>query len=130
MDISILFLVLLSLLAFTLLFAVAGLLYLVVDSVPQFKVASRQREKLVLLQHSVSQLRLSKMLAFLGIQMRDYLQRIPIVDINQHIARCKACPNIPACDRCLRDGEYTTDMHFCPNYPSLIRYSRIMPPVG
>lgn len=130
MDASALFLLLLSFLSLILLFAMAGLIYLIIDSVPQFKFAREQREQLEILRHNVYQLRLSKMLAYLGIHMHDYLQRIPLADIKTHIAQCKACPNIPSCDRCLRDREFTSDMHFCPNYPSLIRYSRIMPSVG
>jgi hypothetical protein len=86
----------------------------------------RQKEKY---RHTVSKYRLSKMLAFIGIQLDDYLTRIPLLAIKQHIVNCKACPNIPTCDRCLRDGEYVTNMNFCPNYQSLMAYSRIMPSV-
>ena len=130
MDISILFLLLLSIAALILLFALAGLVYMVLDSMPQFKNAVRQREQLELLRHKIYQLRLSRMLSYLGIQIRDYLLRIPIADINLHIERCNTCPDIPTCDRCLRDGELVRDMHFCPNYASLTRFSRIMPPVN
>jgi hypothetical protein len=57
------------------------------------------------------------------------LNRIPHNAIQQHITNCAACPNIPTCDHCLRDGRFVSDMNFCPNYQSLMAYSRIMPSV-
>lgn len=79
--------------------------------------------------HTVSQYRLLKMLSFIGIGLDDYITRIPDEAIKQHITNCKACPNIPTCDRCLRDGEYICDMNFCPNYHSLMMFSQVMPSV-
>ena len=81
------------------------------------------------LRQSVLQFRLSKMLAFIGIRLDDYLSRIPHDAIQRHITNCAACPNIPTCDQCLRDGRFVRDMNFCPNYQSLMAYSRIMPSV-
>jgi hypothetical protein len=86
----------------------------------------RQKEKY---RRAVCKYRLSKMLGFIGIRLDDYLSIIPHEAIRKHIINCKNCPNIPTCDRCLRDGEYVNDMNFCPNYQSLMAYSRIMPSV-
>ena len=79
------------------------------------------------LTRSVEQFRLSKMLAFLGIKIRDYVHHVPEQVIVQHIARCEACPNTRECDSCLRDGRFFADMNFCPNFRSLMHCSRMMP---
>ena len=111
----------------------ASVLLLILAAFVQYNKYKNQQQELRLLKqkfhHVVCKFRLSKMLAFIGIQLEDYLTRIPHDAIRKHIINCKNCPNIPTCDRCLRDGEYVTDMNFCPNYQSLMAYSRIMPPV-
>ena len=81
------------------------------------------------LRRVVSQYRLSKMLAYIGIKLDDYVTRIPTEEIRSHVKHCKSCPDVHICDRCLRDGQYVSDMHFCPNYDSLMSYSRVMPSV-
>ncbi len=111
----------------------AGIVLALLVGMPQFwEFRCRKRQRALLIaqyRHTVSRYRLSKMLAYIGIKLDDYLTRIPPAAIQQHIINCNACPNIPACDRCLRDGEYISDMNFCPNYKSLMTYSRIMPSV-
>ena len=96
--------------------------------IEEFIKRRKQRQQWQALQQAVMHYRLSKMLAFLGIDPGKYVRHIPEQVIAQHIARCHACPNIPDCDRCLRDGRFTPDMNFCPNFQSLMYYSRIMPP--
>lgn len=89
-----------------------------------------QRNKRLLqqsLMQSISQQRLSKMLAFLGIKLDDYVSHVPEQLVLQHIRNCKDCPNVRDCDACLRDGHYFVDLHFCPNYSSLTHCSRMMP---
>ncbi len=102
-------------------------------AINQYKEYQREHQELLRekekFRRAVSKYRLSKMLTFIGIQLDDYLVRIPYEAIRKHIINCKNCPNIRTCDRCLRDGEYVADMNFCPNYQSLMAYSRIMPSV-
>lgn len=111
----------------------AGVALLVLVGIPQYKIQMREKQKVALqiekYSHIVSRYRLSKMLSFLGIRLHDYLTRIPHDAIEKHITNCDACPNIPLCDRCLRDNQYVNDMNFCPNYQSLMAFSRIMPSV-
>ena len=72
----------------------------------------------------VKSLRLNKMLEFLGASLDAYVRHVPPQDIEHHILRCHGCKNIRQCDACLRDRQRVTDMHFCPNYDSLLRYGR------
>lgn len=110
--------------------ATLGLLLAVVLTSTKIRKYRQQVQQKETLKKSVRRYRLSKMLAYLGIKLDDYVTRIPGAVIQRHITRCKACPDIPTCDRCLRDGEIVSNMHFCPNYRSLLRYSRMMPPTG
>jgi hypothetical protein len=122
-----------SALLMVLMLGLAGMIVLFLISLTGFKQYLNKKQKQDLriaeLRQSVLQFRLSKMLAFIGIRLDDYLTRIPQHAIQQHITNCDACPNIPTCDRCLRDGGFVSDMNFCPNYQSLMAFSRIMPPV-
>jgi len=94
---------------------------------PGYLWQHRQRKRHWVLRHSISQYRLSKMLAFLGIELGDYLAHVPERIVLQQISECKACTNHRECDACLRDGKIKTDLHFCPNYDSLLQCSRMMP---
>jgi hypothetical protein len=98
--------------------------------IPETIKRRKHRQQWRVLLQKVMRYRLSKMLAFLGIDPAKYVRHIPEQVIAQHIARCHTCPNIPDCDRCLRDGRYVPDMHFCPNFQSLMYYSRTMPPAA
>lgn len=75
------------------------------------------------LRDKLRQFRLSKMLAFLGVDSERYIRKLPKEDIHRHLETCSQCSNIPACDSHLRDGKPVTNMNFCPNYKSLIRHS-------
>ncbi|MFV2056791.1 MAG: hypothetical protein ACC707_10005 [Thiohalomonadales bacterium] len=79
-----------------------------------------------LLRKSVYRLRLSKMLAFLGVDIEKYVRKVPRKDIIRHIQNCKSCPQTPTCDACLRDGKVVNSMYFCPNFKSLTRHSRTL----
>ena len=111
----------------------AGMALLILVGIPQYRERHLQQQKIRRRREQyrriVCKYRLSKMLSFIGIKLDDYLTRIPLKAIKKHIINCKACPNIPTCDRCLRDGEYVNDMNFCPNYQSLMAFSRVMPSV-
>jgi hypothetical protein len=117
----------------TLVLGLAGVTVIILLGLPRYKEYLSEKQKqdrrVAELRQSVLHYRLSKMLAFIGIQLDDYLTRIPHHAIQQHITNCAACPNIPTCDHCLRDGGFVADMNFCPNYQSLMAYSRIMPSV-
>lgn len=117
----------------TLVLGLAGVMGFILLGLPRIKEYHSKKHlrnhRVAELRQSVLHYRLSKMLAFIGIQLDDYLTRIPHSAIQQHITNCAACPNIPTCDHCLRDGGFVADMNFCPNYHSLMAYSRIMPPV-
>lgn len=76
------------------------------------------------LMRRISQLRLSKMLDYLGVPVERYVSRLPLSEIETHIYNCSHCQNLEACDHCLRDGHPVDDMHFCPNYDSLMAHSR------
>ncbi len=67
----------------------------------------------------IRSLRLSKMLAHLGVNQAEYLHSRPVSDIEMHMRRCNACDNKGECDDKL-EGEAPTDNYdFCPNEPSL-----------
>lgn len=68
-------------------------------------------------------LRLYKMLEYLGIDQHEYLRKVPGLVIEQQMYRCSQCPSIGDCDECLRDKRCLIDMHFCPNYSSLMAQS-------
>jgi hypothetical protein len=122
-----------TLLYLTIMLGLVGVSLSMLVGISQYKEFQREQQKLcrqkAKYRRAVRKYRLSKMLAFIGIHLDDYLTRIPHEAIRKHIISCKNCPNIPTCDRCLRDGEFISDMNFCPNYQSLMAYSRIMPSV-
>jgi hypothetical protein len=72
----------------------------------------------------VKSLRLNKMLEHLGASLDAYVKHVPTLDIERHIQRCQGCKNLRQCDACLRDRRYVADMHFCPNYDSLLQFGR------
>ena len=62
------------------------------------------------------QLRLSKMLSALGIDVNSYLHTQGIVDIQKHMDRCSACENTTTCDEQLATGDIkASDIEFCNN---------------
>ena len=75
------------------------------------------------LANRVKQLRLYKMLQFLGADHDEFLRAVPVSDVNRLIERCSSCATIDVCDGCLRDGHRVENMCFCPNYKSLSEHS-------
>jgi hypothetical protein len=121
MDIPGFFILLLALSMVMLLFSLAGIIVLVLDKAPGIHKVFAERQRREGLRHEVYHYRLSNMLRYLRIPMNYYISNLPKDEIRKHIHRCGACPNIDTCDRCLRYGE-AFDMHFCPNYDSLMVY--------
>jgi hypothetical protein len=77
------------------------------------------------LANSVDQLRLSKMLTALGIDVDTYLHTERIVDIQQHMDLCSACENLEKCDDQLAKGTIdANDISFCNNEQSLQEIAR------
>lgn len=80
------------------------------------------------LAHSLDDLRLSRMLTFLGIAKNDYLHRTPALDVKHHMTRCDACDSKDTCDETLEKDptDESTDLGFCANIDDLkeIRKSR------
>ena len=77
------------------------------------------------LANSVDQLRLSKMLTALGIDVDNYLHTERIVDIQQHMDRCSACDNVEECDEQISTGQLdAADIGFCNNEQSLQEIAR------
>jgi hypothetical protein len=77
------------------------------------------------LANRVDQLRLSKMLTALGIDVDTYLHTERIVDIQQHMDRCSACDNVEKCDDQISTGQLdAADIGFCNNEQSLQKIAR------
>ena len=77
------------------------------------------------LANRVKQLRLSKMLGALGIDVDTYLHTERIVDIQQQMDRCSACENLDKCDDQLSQGTVDAgDIGFCNNEQSLQEIAR------
>lgn len=72
----------------------------------------------------VRNLRLNKMLEYLGVDKMAYLRKVPSSIIEQQIYRCSQCATTEICDECLLDKRDVMDMHFCPNYSSLLAQSQ------
>ena len=68
----------------------------------------------------IDQLRLSKMLSALGIDISNYLHTQKIVAIEKHMERCSACEKTDTCDEKLAAGDINmADIDFCNNEKSL-----------
>jgi len=77
------------------------------------------------LANSVDQLRLSKMLTALGIDVDTYLHTERVVDIQQHMDLCSACDNLEQCDDQVSKGALdAADISFCNNEQSLQEIAR------
>ena len=65
-------------------------------------------------------LRLSRMLAALGISKARYIHQTPVVEIRQHMQNCEQCENTQECDSRLAKGEVDADhIGFCNNEETL-----------
>jgi hypothetical protein len=93
--------------------------------VTHFWRKGRQRQQdFQKLRQRVIRLRLFKMLTHLGVNLDDYIHKVPSSDIEKHIFNCTQCAQFETCDTCLRDGRIILDMNFCPNYGLLTSHSR------
>lgn len=126
MDISMLFTILILLLLSVVLFSVVGLALMFMDNTPQLKKKLELNQHREILRHELYHYRLSSMLRYLGIRIEKYIIELPEEQIRKHIIRCNTCQNVSTCDRCLCNGETINDMNFCPNYGSLLVYSKII----
>ena len=73
----------------------------------------------------IDQLRLSKMLSALGIDINSYLHTQGIVDIQKHMDRCSACENTSTCDEQLATGDIKASaIEFCDNEKALQEIAR------
>lgn len=104
-----------------LLFAGAGVCVLALHALHQ--IAMRKRV-VAQLRKRVKNLRLNKMLEYLGADREAYFRHVPDSVIEQQIYRCSHCTNTEICDDCLQDRRCVMDRHFCPNYTSLLAQSR------
>ena len=76
-----------------------------------------------ILGQKIHQFRLYKMLLYLGVNFDHYIRGLPRETILNHASNCSVCPNTPTCDKCISGGKIISNMNFCPNYQSLIKYS-------
>ena len=73
-----------------------------------------------LLSKRVGNLRLSKMLAALGVNVDKYLHEEKVLDIENQIERCTQCENTDICDENLQKGTITVDtIDYCNNESDL-----------
>ncbi len=70
---------------------------------------------------SLEQLRLARMLGYLGIDRSAYLHEQPAVDIQKHMQRCADCDAKPTCDQVLDQGgpAEVEPLGFCNNIEDL-----------
>jgi hypothetical protein len=75
------------------------------------------------LAQGLGELRLSRMLANLGIDRTAYLHQAAAVDIKRHMARCDACDSKDACDQALAQpqAQPAEALGFCANIDELER---------
>ncbi len=98
-----------------------AILFAVFESIQKKKQRILVHEQL---RHQVTGLRLSKMLAYIGVDLDAYLDKLPPEQINQHVFNCKQCAELEICDACLRDGKIIKKMSFCPNHRNLMSHSK------
>jgi hypothetical protein len=98
------------------------LLYLMVRLplaiVGNLRAGHRFRQRLAA---SLEQLRLARMLGYLGIDRSTYLHEQPAVDIHRHMQRCADCDAKPTCDQVLdQEGPAEVEpLGFCANIEDL-----------
>jgi hypothetical protein len=72
---------------------------------------------------ALDDLRLSRMLRFLGIDQADYLHRNQALEIKEHMHRCDNCDAKDQCDEVLQTqsppGKPTESLGFCANIDDL-----------
>ena len=85
--------------------------------------AKKKKRAHEVLLNRIKRLRFYKMLKFLGVDQSEYLEAVTAAEINQQINRCSHCNALEACDSCLRDGKWITNLNFCPNHTSILKHS-------
>lgn len=91
--------------------AIAFATLLLVAILANQKTARRYRQEL---SKKLSDLRLSRMLAFHRINQGTYLHTQPVVDIENQMKRCATCAKIQRCEEVLADG-IPVETGFCAN---------------
>jgi hypothetical protein len=72
------------------------------------------------LEQEFSKLRLSNMLAALGISKTDYIYQTSVKDIHQQMKSCSGCSNTDECDEKLSEADIDiTEIEFCNNEADL-----------
>jgi len=64
----------------------------------------------------VGRLRMGRMLARHGIDVREYLHRIPIVRLETEVRTCEGCNQTHTCDRALARETPGASFDFCANH--------------
>lgn len=108
----------------------AGLMLFLLVRLPlaimgNLRAGHRFREGLAV---ALQELRLARMLKYLGIDNADYLHRQQALDIQKHMERCDACDSKSRCDQVLEEAApvEVDSLGFCANIEELktIRGSR------
>ena len=77
------------------------------------------------LREEIGSLRLDRMLAALGVNRERYLYQENVLDIHQHMERCKDCSNTATCDDKLDSNTIEKDkIDFCNNAQAFGRISK------
>ena len=77
------------------------------------KAAQKYRQQIA---QTVNNLRLSSMLAALGINLDKYLHSTSMVDVHKHMTKCSACQHNTQCDEELASSSISIEtVHFCNN---------------
>ena len=104
-------------------FVLAGLMLYLLVRLPlailgNLRAGHRFREGLA---GALEELRLSRMLKYLGIDQAEYLHKRQALEIRQHMERCNACDAKSRCDQVLeKDTAVETDaLGFCANIDDL-----------
>ena len=115
--------VFLDITSFVIAFLLAGLMLLLVVRLPlailgNLRTGQRFREGLAA---TLDELRLSRMLRYLGIDRATYLHREQALEIQKHMDKCEQCDAKSRCDQVLeQDDEADVDaLGFCANIDDL-----------
>ncbi len=72
------------------------------------------------LARKINDLRLSRMLAALGIDINRYLHNERVIDISEQMNRCVTCENTQTCDEDMLKGKVSVDhIDYCNNEQTL-----------
>lgn len=97
-----------------------GFVLLITRNVKQGRVV---RHKLA---ERVESLRMSKMLAALGIDFSSYLHQIPLNKISESMNKCDDCSTLDQCDDKLQQEIIKPEeIDFCPNQECLTKFTEL-----